>query len=240
MPCASALVSGSAARSGPESLWRSRASLARPKSVTSARPSAAMRMFSGLTSRWTSPARCAATRPRPASSITFEISRQVRGSVSQVRRFTPSTSCMAQKIWPSASHSSWIATTLGWLSRAIAWASRRMRSAALSLTARMPRNLSATSRSSSGSRAAQTSPMAPRPRRRMRRKRPTAGVRAALRSTAVREPGAVSIDVAATPSAVAPSSSAARAETASRQRSQWWTCSSTRARSGPAGSRPAT
>jgi hypothetical protein len=68
-----------------------------PKSVTRGRPSAPTRMFSGLTSRWTSPAACAAARPRPAATKMPRISRQSRGRRSQARRVSPSIRSIAMK-----------------------------------------------------------------------------------------------------------------------------------------------
>ena len=69
---------------------------ASPKSSTRTRPSLPIITLSGLKSRWTRPARCAASMPRPAASNTRRISRQVRGrSASQVVSVTPSMCSIA-------------------------------------------------------------------------------------------------------------------------------------------------
>src|SRR5258705_464008 len=85
------------------------AARATPKSATRTRPSAPMRTFSGLKSRCTRPARCAAARPRPAARKTATTSRQERGpSPSHSRRFVPLASARrsSEKVAASAVSSS--------------------------------------------------------------------------------------------------------------------------------------
>ena len=72
------------------------ASFASPKSVTSVRWSREIRTFSGLTSRWISPAACAAASPRPTASATSSTARHGRGVAHHARNVMPSTSSIAQ------------------------------------------------------------------------------------------------------------------------------------------------
>ncbi|OLT09544.1 hypothetical protein BJF77_10180 [Kocuria sp. CNJ-770] len=69
-----------------------------PKSATVTRPPAAIRTFSGLTSRCTSPARWAAASPSRAASITSSASRGVRAPRrrSRSRSVEPSTCSMTR------------------------------------------------------------------------------------------------------------------------------------------------
>ena len=74
------------------------AARARPKSVTRTRPSVPTSTLSGLKSRWTKPAACAASRPSPASRSTDSTSRHVRpGARIQSVRVPPSTSSIETK-----------------------------------------------------------------------------------------------------------------------------------------------
>ena len=73
---ASASAAGSGVDSGSSApLWR-----ARPKSITRTLSSRPTITLSGLKSRWTSPASCAAARPRPAATKTRSTSRHSRGA----------------------------------------------------------------------------------------------------------------------------------------------------------------
>ena len=57
----------------------------------------------GLKSRYTMPARCAASRPRPAWQNTSRTARHVRGLCwHHTRRSWPATNCIAKKVWPSS------------------------------------------------------------------------------------------------------------------------------------------
>ena len=73
---------------------------ARPKSVTRARPSAPMSTLSGLKSRCTRPAACAAASPRPAPRNSVRISRQLRVGRSHALSVPASTSSIAKKTRP--------------------------------------------------------------------------------------------------------------------------------------------
>ena len=99
---------------------------ASPKSATLTRPSEEMRTFSGLMSRWTMPARWAASSADSTGAMT---SRDCRGesrprSRIRSRRVAPSTYSMTRKTTPLSLPWSKTATTLGWLSRAADLASR--------------------------------------------------------------------------------------------------------------------
>lgn len=77
--------------------------LASPKSATLIRPSSAIRTFSGLTSRWISPARCAApsaesTGSRIASARSGDIGASL---VIVSRRVWPGTYSMTRYVVPS-------------------------------------------------------------------------------------------------------------------------------------------
>jgi hypothetical protein len=98
-----------------------------PKSLTATRPAWLMSTLSGLKSRWTRPARCAAASPRPAAKRTWSASRQVCGRSSHPRSVPPSTNSIARNTCSPKVPTSWMATTLGCASRAIAWASRSSR-----------------------------------------------------------------------------------------------------------------
>ena len=129
---------------------------ARPKSLTRTRPSRPISTLSGLKSRCTIPAPCAASSPRPAATKTSRISSSARGrSRSQERSVPPSTSSIATKSWPCTSAASNTETTLGWESRAIACASRKSRACSSPLPmpsrASVRSTLIATRRFSSGS-----------------------------------------------------------------------------------------
>lgn len=142
---------------------------ASPKSTTCTRPPTDTITFDSLKSRCTTPARCAADRPRPASSSARSTSARVRRcSVSQARSDTPSMSSMAMKSAPANLPTSNAATTFGCDSRASAWASRSRRCSYSSVvpepsssTGLCSTSFSATSRDSSGSWARNTTPMPP-------------------------------------------------------------------------------
>ena len=141
---------------------------ARPKSATLMRPSAAMSTFSGLTSRCTSPARCAAASASSTRSATSSASPTVRDprSARWRRRLTPSTySIVRYDVSPSTPWS-YTPTRPGWVSRAAARASRRNRATKSAPAAPSARcgcmTLSATSRSSRRSTARYTVAMPPR------------------------------------------------------------------------------
>jgi hypothetical protein len=137
---------------------------ARPKSLTRGRPSLPMSTFSGLKSRCTSPASCAACSPRPPAMNIVTISRQPRSpSASQPLSVAPSTSSIAMNTCSPARPTSYTVTAFGCASLAIAWASRCNLTRA-STPAPPPRStLIATLRSSSGSNAHSTTPMPPAP-----------------------------------------------------------------------------
>ena len=86
-----------ASSSSPAPAWR-----AMPKSTTRGRCSLSRRTLSGLKSRWTNPAACAAARPRPAAMNTSRISRHERGfSASQLLIVPPATNSIARNTWSS-------------------------------------------------------------------------------------------------------------------------------------------
>ena len=105
--------------------------LASPKSATLTRPSSAMSTFSGLMSRWISPARWA--EPSAESTGSISASARVAGiglSLEMVSRSVwPETSSITRKTAPLSSPWSKTATTLGCESRAAALASRTKRAA---------------------------------------------------------------------------------------------------------------
>ena len=73
--------------------WR-----ARPKSMTRTGPSLVTMTFSGLKSRCTSPAACAAARPLPAARYTSRICRRVRApACTHAPTVMPSTNSIARK-----------------------------------------------------------------------------------------------------------------------------------------------
>ena len=59
--------------------------------MTRTEPSRPIMTFCGLKSRWTTPAACAAARPRPAAMKTSSTSRQLRGCARS----------HASSVWPS-------------------------------------------------------------------------------------------------------------------------------------------
>ena len=126
----------------------SRADRASPKSVTRTRPSSPTSTLSGLKSRWTMPAACAAASPRPACTNTRRISRHGRGVSSQRASVAPSTSSIATNMQSRSNPTSWTCTTFGCERRAIAWASAASRSRCDARS-----TLSAMSRASAASRA---------------------------------------------------------------------------------------
>jgi hypothetical protein len=157
-----------------------------PKSASLAPPSASTRTLAGVTSRWTTPCRCAASRvsssPRP--------SRATRPVGSGPSRSTSScsdgasTSSITSSGRPSCTSTSCSTTAPGWLNLAAARASpstrsrSRVRSAAVA-DGGSHRSLIATSRPSSSSRARHTTPMPPLPSRSSSRYRPASRVPAA-------------------------------------------------------------
>ena len=78
---------------------------ARPKSATLIRPSSAMSTFSGFTSRWISPLRCAdASAESTGSRIANAFSGDIGASLAMVSRSVwPGTSSMARKTVPLSS-----------------------------------------------------------------------------------------------------------------------------------------
>ena len=156
-PSASASVAADASRTSP-------------KSLTSTRPSVRTSTLAGLKSRCTRPARCAATSPSPAATNRVRTSRQGWGRASlrpriQSRRSPPSTNSMAMKTWSPRTPTSCTVTTFGCSIRARLLASRMSRSRYTA--ARWPdsgvSSLTATHRSSCGSNARKTMPIAPAP-----------------------------------------------------------------------------
>jgi hypothetical protein len=163
---ASGLVGGCAGAPRP---W------ARPKSITRTRPSSSIITLSGLRSRWTRPAACAAATPR-ATSVNARTSSASGCARAQSRSVRPVTNSMAIHTCAPRIPTSWMATMFGWDSRASAWASRCSRVAPVvpevaSASDRI--SLTATLRSRSGSYAAWTTPMLPAPTRPIRTYRPT-------------------------------------------------------------------
>ncbi len=83
------------ARGGPPSRTSSLVARARPKSVTTTRPSRPSSTLCGLKSRWTMPAAWAHARPSPASRNTARTSAAARGVRSQASSDSPSISSIA-------------------------------------------------------------------------------------------------------------------------------------------------
>jgi len=136
----------------PGSGARSALSRARPKSATRGRSSSPTSTLSGLKSRCTMPAACAAARPSPAAQYIAMISRaDFARSRDHARAVPPATSSIATNTRPSTSPTSYTTTTLGCDSRASACASRSMRASAAGEIAEP--TLRATSRASRVSRA---------------------------------------------------------------------------------------
>ena len=133
------------------------ASCASPKSTRRARPSP-ISTLSGLTSRWTSPARCTAASPAATWCIARTTSRAGRLAPIHARSGTPGASSITTCTAPSTSPASCTATTLGCASFASARPTRSTPSPPCT-------TLTATRRSSRGSYAANTVPLAPRPSR---------------------------------------------------------------------------
>ncbi len=79
--------------------------LARPKSATFTRPSSAIRTFSGLTSRCTMPARCAAASAETTGSTSASTrAGDIGASLAMTSRSVcPAMSSMARKTVPSSS-----------------------------------------------------------------------------------------------------------------------------------------
>ena len=103
--------------------------VATPKSVSLALSSWSTRTLAGFTSRWTTPARCAASsavstcRPRRAARSWGS----GPSSATSWARLGPSTSSMTSQMAPDSSTTSYTATVAGLFSRAEACASRRAR-----------------------------------------------------------------------------------------------------------------
>ena len=131
------------------------ASRASPKSMTRTRPSWPTMTLSGLKSRCTRPARCAAASPSPAARNTCTMAAAARGfALSHWRSVWPSMSSVAMNTSPPSSPTSKTVSTLVCDRRAKACASRRRRSRKTWAAAPLPAvfsTLSATWRSSSGS-----------------------------------------------------------------------------------------
>jgi hypothetical protein len=169
-------VSSSAPAAAPDAASPASITRATPKSVTTTRGAplgdAATSTLSGLKSRWTTPARCAATSPRPARRSTAITSAVVRGAASShARSVPPSISSIARYTRPSTSPTSCTVITAGSATRASIRDSRTIRAAsAAGSPARSGRiSFSATDRSSASSCAAYTTPMPPAPSTRVRR-----------------------------------------------------------------------
>lgn len=141
-----------------------------PKSVRVARPPGCRITLLGLTSRWITPASCAAAR---ASAIDTPICAVRCGDSGPSSRSTsdkvrPSTSSMTMQGRPLSSTTSYPRTAPGALTCAASRASRRVRSdSRASSDSLMPggkdTSLTATGRRSTSSRARHTVPMPPRP-----------------------------------------------------------------------------
>jgi len=140
------------------------AARANPKSITITRPSLPTITLSGLKSRCTRPARCAAHSPRPARTKMSTISCHVRSSASHSRSVPPSMNSIATNTWSSTVPTSCTVMTLAWVNRAIALASRSSRRRRIEVMSSVAdSSLSASLRSSSGSYAAYTTPIPPTP-----------------------------------------------------------------------------
>src|SRR6478752_7975499 len=148
-------------------------SLATPKSVSSAGcdppgpsgPSMSSRMFSGLTSRWTTPARWAAARPSATSATIAAAASGARrrSRSSRVRRSVPRTRSMTRaRSLPSTTRSR-TATTCGWSSPSSAVRSWTNRPTSSWSDARSSRS-SLMATGPSGPSPSHTVPALPRPR----------------------------------------------------------------------------
>ncbi len=144
--------------------------LAMPKSVSTTRPPFSSSTFPGLTSRCSTPTRCAASSasinlaPIAAASCGSNAPRSTSTSSSE----GPSTSSMTMTGRPCSSVTSCTVTTPVCRIRAAACASRCIRvrrssSSAWEASVKARRTLTATSRFSSSSTARATTPMPPRP-----------------------------------------------------------------------------
>lgn len=104
--------------------------LTRPKSTTFTRPSSPIRTFSGFTSRWMSPARCAAPSAASTGSRMSSAARGCRAprSRSTSRSVQPAMYSMARYTNVPSVPWSYTPTTFGCASRATAFASRMKRS----------------------------------------------------------------------------------------------------------------
>src|SRR6266540_4216148 len=150
-----------------------------PKSVIFAVPLSLSRTLPGLTSRCTTPTRCASAR---ASASWAPIPEARAGSSGPLARTVSvsvwdRTYSITSHGWPSCMTTSKMPTAFGWLSRAIIRPSRIARRRAVSAPSPYRYSapvtcLTATSRCSVSSRASQTVPMAPAPIRRTRAYRP--------------------------------------------------------------------
>ncbi len=112
---------------------------ASPKSVIFARSTPfSRRMLAGFTSRWINPWACAAASPDATCMPMRRTSTSGRAPVRSRRscREMPGTYSITRYGWPSASSTSWIATTCSWLTAAAARASRANRRRAGALLAR--------------------------------------------------------------------------------------------------------
>ena len=171
-----AWVSASSDPMEGESDVSSARSFAKPKSRIFTKPSGVTITFSGLRSRWTMPAPWAFARP--SAICTAISSTRFAGSGRSCRTWRsvqPSTNSITMKERPDACPTSWIVTMLGWFNEDAARASREKRARRTgSAENRSGRNLIATSRWRSWSRARNTSPMPPAPRRSTMTYRPTA------------------------------------------------------------------
>ena len=130
---------------------------AMPKSRTRVRPSSAMRMLPGVMSRWTTPARCAASNASQTSAAmpTQRATGSGPSALRTSRRVRPRTSSMTMNaVWPSTPASK-IVTSPGCGSAATCRASRVKRARKTGSVAYCSRRtFTATSRSKTRSRAA--------------------------------------------------------------------------------------
>ncbi len=106
------------------------ATLAVPKSTTLSAPAAPRCRFAGLTSRCTTPARCAASSPSAACPARWHVSDTLSGPrpASSAARSLPVSNSITRYGRPSCSPVSSTVTTLGWTTRAAVLASRANRS----------------------------------------------------------------------------------------------------------------
>ncbi len=138
---------------------------ASPKSATLTSPSAESSTFSGFTSRWTTPARCAAASACATGSHTARACAGVSRprSRSSARRVRPRTSSITRKAVDPSTPASMTETTAGEAIRAAARASRSKRAAKSGSSASAGCMIfTATSRSSRRSVAVYTVAMPPR------------------------------------------------------------------------------